>query len=425
MVCSEAISSRVLDFFQKMLAVLFLGSFVAHANAQHGPPECTRVFMVDQEVRGHDKIGVVLRGYDVEGPVLLEETLLYKLSTTYPDGAWLDHPIIDPLTMRVVFAEGGPYSVQSQATQLSSVDLAWKGGDLVLKGNASSWLFNSSSYRELTDAVVNWTSASITHNRVSASDDGTIYGIAFSVHSGLAPGYGPAKDTLRLGLLHAEKNLFRPLTLNSLDFNDNCPTFLPGLNDSMVFLSDYRKDCPYGVMCAYSMHWTNEWGGDFVGDDARHNVQRLFNTTGFVGDCPSFGKITWQGREAHALLFMENLGAFNHAVGYSVLQDGVFTPYQRLFNISKVNLELITAAQALVECTLSPWNTSGTWLGDIVCASAEYSLVIVDTSGRILQNFTYGNFGKDTPVYHLSRHPSFKAVDVPNCAPGDDLSFQV
>merc|ERR1712012_795877 len=83
------------------------------------------------------------------------------------------------------------------------------------------------------------------------------------------------------------------------------------------------------------------------------------NTTGFVGDCPSFGKITWQGREAHALLFMENLGAFNHAVGYSVLQDGVFTPYQRLFNISKVNLELITAAQALVECTLSPWNTSG------------------------------------------------------------------
>lgn len=358
--------------------------------------------MVDQSILG-ESIRVKLREYDL-GAQLLEENLLFEADVSFPEGVWLDRPIINSHTLEVIFALGRRWSIESHATELATLRLDWTGESLGRAEDKPEHFLRRQDYTKLNHSGIDWANAFITQSGATLSDDGTLYAVVFSVHSGLPPDMFGARDTTRLGLFDAASSSFRPLTLNGLAYNDFCPRFLPGRSDRIIFLSTSRSDCPRESTCVYSMTWSN----------GTKELQKLFATTRFASSCPSFGPITVDERHAHVLLLTEDRGNYKRALGYSVLENGTFSPYERFFNISFSDLPELKLAQSLLDCVTTPWNISGTWLGDVVCDTASLGLVLVDSSGTTIKSLANGSYGEGGEV-RANNHPTLTVIRLPNC----------
>eukprot|EP00929_Paragymnodinium_shiwhaense_P114808 TRINITY_DN83320_c0_g1_i1.p1 TRINITY_DN83320_c0_g1~~TRINITY_DN83320_c0_g1_i1.p1 ORF type:complete len:568 (-),score=98.65 TRINITY_DN83320_c0_g1_i1:435-2081(-) len=407
-------------------------------NEQATRTDSEYVFLLDQESSG-DKLRITVREFDASEPDKadkLSKGILHTVSSKFPDGTWLDWPIVNPKTMELVFAQGKSGSTMNHATTLMKTPLARTAAvlpeassPLPVAAKPLEPLLQASSFAKLgagaqpSTAIgkIDWAKADRTEHQAAVSDDGSAYIVVFSLHSGLPEELQSAADLSRLAWVDAKTGEFWPLTLEDGRFNELCPSFLPGSSKQVVFLSTGRQGCEGPEMCLYSLDVTCDAAGC-----RGANIHRLIDDSVFEAECPRFGSLgSAEDGADHYLLLARSVAKDQSAIGYSAFDGSSFSEFQLLFQVPLVDLPAVLQTRKFFDCLPSPWNTSGTIWGDLLCDTASQHLELVDVSGKALQQLTKGNYGEAKQL-RTNRHATFfrwvQPGDIPPIVPSSSAA---
>merc|ERR1712070_1026132 len=149
-----------------------------------------------------------------------------------------------------------------------------------------------------------------------------------------------------------------------------------------------------------------------MGGCRTESVRRILTDMVFTNDCPKFGSMPMdKDRASYYLLLSESLPDDRNVLGYALFGRSPLAKrsleFHQLFEVPLVDLPELMDTKKYFECVPTPWNTSGTALGDLLCDQAEQDCALVSGAGELLHKITRGNYGEASAgKLRANRHPS-------------------